>query len=43
MNLPDVPTDTCRACGADLAEKPAKHVVTTPGGAFCTFHVKGVY
>lgn len=38
----DVDTSTCRVCGADLAEKPAKWVVVTPAGGFCASHVKDV-
>ena len=37
---PDEPTDTCRACGADLTEKSAAWYEVSPAGAFCTHHLR---
>lgn len=40
MTLPEVPTDTCRVCGADLSQKAPRCKEITPAGGFCAFHVK---
>lgn len=37
---PDVPTDTCRACGANLSAKSPAWYEVSPAGGFCAYHLR---